>query len=107
MLVPRFGYMGAAYAALTTYTLLLTLSVVVGHKVFAIKFPFKPALQIGASVIIMSLIVRSIPFTETVLGLIGMTVLGGAIYTASILAFDVMSARQMAWRVVRKVTSRA
>src|SRR6185312_7319675 len=48
-LIPRYGYMGAVYSNVCSYILLLTLSICVGRRAFAVRFPFLPAVQIAGA----------------------------------------------------------
>ena len=61
-MIPRYGYMGAAYSAVTSYLLLITLSIALGRRIFAIRFPFKPAFQIACSVALMAAVLGSVVF---------------------------------------------
>jgi CelD/BcsL family acetyltransferase involved in cellulose biosynthesis/O-antigen/teichoic acid export membrane protein len=91
--IPRYGYMGAAYTTLAAYAVYLLLSIVIGRRVFRIKFPFRPALHILVSTLIMASILYGFSFPETVTGLIKMIVIGGAVYTLGVMMFDIMGAR--------------
>lgn len=91
--IPEYGYLGAAYATVLSYILLLSLSITVGRRVFKIRFPFLPACQIAVSTLLMSLALLAFDFPENLLGLILMAALGGAVYGASLLLFNVMDVR--------------
>jgi O-antigen/teichoic acid export membrane protein len=69
LLIPKCGYMGAAYAALASYILMLALTIWLGHRAFPIKFPFKPALQIAGSVALFVIVLKMIPFSDDLMGL--------------------------------------
>jgi O-antigen/teichoic acid export membrane protein len=92
-LIPRLGYMGAAYAAVASRVLLVILNIAVGRRVFAIKFPFKPALQIAAATGLLAVSLSVIPFPENMYGLAGQVGLGVFVYSAGLVAFDVMNIR--------------
>ena len=98
-LIPRYGYMGAAYAAVASYLLLITLSITLGRRVFAIRFPFKPAFQIACSVALMAAALGPVAFPDTVLGLASMMAMGGAVYGFGLIAFNVMDIRSQVLRV--------
>jgi O-antigen/teichoic acid export membrane protein len=103
ILIPRYGYMGAAYSTVASYTLLLTLSTLVGRQVFHIRFPFVVALQVGLATGCMALALAVVHFPDTVFGLAAMVVLGGSVYTIVILAFNVMNARIVLGKIIRKL----
>ena len=92
--IPQYGYAGAAWAALASYALLLTLSISLGRRVFRIHFPFKPALQIAASTAAMATILHFVHSPPTAGGLAAMVILGTAAYSLGLLAFDVMGLRR-------------
>lgn len=93
ILIPRFGYVGAAWSVFASYLLLLVLTVLLSRRAFPLHFPFKPALKIAASTALMACVLMLIPFPKTLLGLMAMVVLGAATYGAGLLAFDVLSLR--------------
>ncbi|MFZ1988153.1 MAG: oligosaccharide flippase family protein [Alphaproteobacteria bacterium] len=93
LLIPRFGYIGAAWSVFGSYLLLLVLTIVFSRRVFPLHFPFRPALKIAASTALMAGVLAPIPFPETLLGLIAMVVLGAATYGAGLVAFDVLNLR--------------
>ncbi|MDX2028312.1 MAG: polysaccharide biosynthesis C-terminal domain-containing protein [Alphaproteobacteria bacterium] len=89
ILIPRIGYMGAAYSTVISYALLLVLSIVVGRRAFAVRFPVKPALQIMASVVVMSFVVLVLPFPGGMTGLVGKVAVGLLAYGAAAYIFRV------------------
>jgi len=93
LLIPRFGYIGAAWSAFGSYLLLLVLTIVISRRAFPLHFPTGPALKIAASTALMAGVLAPIPFPETLLGLAGMVILGAATYGAGLLAFDVLNLR--------------
>jgi O-antigen/teichoic acid export membrane protein/CelD/BcsL family acetyltransferase involved in cellulose biosynthesis len=103
MLIPRFGYMGAAYTYVASYVILVTLSVLVGRRVFKVRFPFRPALEIAASVGIMAVPLMAIPFRRDALGLAEMVVLGGFLYSSGLVLFNVMGVREKLFKQVGKM----
>lgn len=98
--IPRFGIMGAAYATVASYVLLVILSICVGRRAFPIHFPFLPALRISGAVAIMVAGVRLLSFGDSVYGLIAMVVCGGVFYAAGLLLFNAMEARALLLRFV-------
>jgi O-antigen/teichoic acid export membrane protein len=107
MLIPRLGYVGAAYSMVGCYVLMLSLNIWLGHRTFPINFPFKPALQIAGAVAIFVIVLKIIPFSNDLVGLVSEATLGGIIYAAGILAFNVMDARERAMRLCNKVLKRS
>mgnify|MGYP001260932081 CR=1 FL=1 len=101
-LIPKYGYMGAVYANVASYIVLLTLSIVVGRRAFPVKFPFKPALQIAAAVGVMALVLTSVPFSHDFFGLVVKVAVGGVVYAAGILALNVMDSRARLILILRK-----
>lgn len=102
-LIPKYGYMGAVYANVASYLVLLTLSISVGRRAFPIKFPFKPALQIAAAVGAMALVLSMVPFPDGFLGLATKVATGGAVYTAGIWVLNVMDARAKLTRLLKNL----
>lgn len=100
--IPQYGYLGAAYSTTLSYALLMTLSICIGRRIFAIRFPFKPALQIAGAVALMAAALKAFSFPDTLPGLIAMLLIGGAVYALAILAFNVMDARRRLLRLLRR-----
>ncbi|MFO1242190.1 MAG: oligosaccharide flippase family protein [Rickettsiales bacterium] len=94
IIIPKLGYMGAAYSTTASYMLLMFMSITIGRIVFKIRFPFKPAFQIFCSVILMAAVLELFTFPVNMLGLTIMVFLGGVTYGAGLLLFNVMSIRQ-------------
>jgi O-antigen/teichoic acid export membrane protein len=101
MLIPSYGYMGAVYATMVSYALLLILSICVGRRVFPVHFPIKPALHIISSVLVMAAALLVIHFPYTTLGLAMMTITGGFVYGMAILFFNVMNIRLRLLKILR------
>lgn len=93
-LIPRYGIMGAAYATLAAYAVSLLFSIMIGRRVFPVRFPVKPALQTAAAVAAMAAVLSLIDFTHDWAGLIAKTSLGGGVYAAGILAMNVAGMRE-------------
>jgi O-antigen/teichoic acid export membrane protein len=104
-LIPRLGYMGAAYAVVAANVLLVILNVAVGRQVFAIKFPFKPALQIATATGVLAVAISVIPFPENIYGLAGQIGFGVFVYSVGLLAFDVTNIRGNISSAYRKLIS--
>lgn len=93
LLIPSLGYMGAAYATLISYVLLLALNVLLGFRVFPFPFPLKELFQILAAVAVMSLFLEIVPFPFTVLGLVEKIAAAILIYGLVIVLINIMNAR--------------
>jgi len=105
-LIPRYGYIGAAWAALGSYALFLALSIIIGRRAFPIKFPFKPALQIALAVALMAMVLSVLPFPLSFAGLIAMVAVGGITYAGGIYLFDVSDSRARLKGIMRHVLRR-
>lgn len=106
ILIPRYGAVGAAYATLASYLLLLTLSITLGRRVFRIHFPFGPALRIVAASGFMGLVLEAIPFPLSLLGLLAMAAVGGISYGVAVLAFNVEGVRPALRHGIRLIQTR-
>jgi hypothetical protein len=71
----------------------LTLSILLGRKVFPVHFPIKPALQIAACTALMSIVLYNITFAGNLTCLIEMIGLGSIIYCTAFLGFNIMQCR--------------
>jgi len=91
--IPHFGIIGAAWTTLAAYALYLTLSIIIGRRVFRVEFPFQPALQIVLSAAVMGIVLSMFDFPENAVGLIEMVALGGAVYGVGVFTFDILGAR--------------
>jgi O-antigen/teichoic acid export membrane protein len=101
LLIPRFGYMGAAYSAVAAYAIMLVLTAALGRRIFRMKFPVVPALQIAASTAVMVVVLRLLHFGTRWADLIAMVLLGAAVYGAMLLVLNVMGVRQKAAGLIR------
>jgi O-antigen/teichoic acid export membrane protein len=93
ILVPKFGYMGAAYATFVSYAVLLGLTVWTGSKIFPFAFPFKEFGKILAAIALMATALSSVSFSLTAVGLVEKIAAGCALYAVGLLTFNVMDMR--------------
>jgi len=93
IVIPRYGYIGAAWTTLAAYIVYLLLSIIVGRRVFRVKFPFKPALHIAISTAVMAIVLGAFDFPVDITGLAGMIIAGAAIYGLGVLTFNIMGVR--------------
>lgn len=99
--IPHYGFIGAAWTTLAAYMVYLTLSISVGRRVFAIQFPFKPALQVASATAVMAAVLGLLDFPESLMGLCGMITVGAAVYGLCVLAFDLMGLRTRVMKRLR------
>ncbi len=105
-LIPRYGMMGAVYANVASYIILLCLSIAVGRRAFPIKFPFKPFFQISAAVGVMTLVLTFVPFGEDIFGLMAKVITGGIVYAAGVLVQNVMNSRDRLGKMLLRLRAR-
>jgi O-antigen/teichoic acid export membrane protein len=80
VLVPRFGMMGAAWAALVCQTGALIVGWFVGQRVFPLWLPVGPMLRIVTAVLAMAVALWLVPFPLNWLGLFGAVGLGMSVF---------------------------
>ncbi len=102
VLIPRYGFMGAAYANVAAYVILLLLSVLVGRRVFAIQFPFIPALQLAFATGMMALVLTLCAFPVSFMGLCMLVATGGVVYGVSVWTLNVEGVRAKAYKLLRR-----
>ncbi len=100
--IPRFGIIGAAYTTLAAYIVYLALSILIGRRVFAVRFPVKRALQIAMSTTVMAAALLSFNVPENLWGLAIKILVGGCVYSLCLAVFDVMGIRQKIMRRLGK-----
>ena len=100
-LIPRFGYVGAAWSAFGSSLLLLVLTILLSRRGFPLHFPFKPALKILASTALMAAVLMAIPLPADLLGFVAKVALGIAVYGIGLVAFDVLNLRMRLMALVR------
>lgn len=93
VLLPRIGIMGAAYATVGGYAVSLIGSIVWGRRVFPIRFPFRPALEILAASVIMAVCIRILNLPRNLIGLTATVSLGIIIYLAAAVALNIAGLR--------------
>ena len=93
ILIPRFGFIGAAWSMFAANLVMLALTILLSPRGFPLHFPVKPALKIVASNAFMAAVLLAIPFPDNILGLVAMVVLGAAVYGLGLIAFDVHNIR--------------
>ncbi len=102
VLIPRYGFVGAAWSVFASYMVVLILTVMLSPRGFPLHFPFRPALKIAASTAIMAGALVAIPFPADLLGLAAMVTLGVAVYGTGLVAFDVLNIRMRLMAFVRR-----
>jgi O-antigen/teichoic acid export membrane protein len=102
LLLPRFGLMGAVYATLAGYAVALAGSILVGRRVFQIRFPFRPLLRVLSASAVMVLVLELLPAPVTTAGLLATILLGAISYGAAAVALDVGGLRAVLLRLLPK-----
>jgi O-antigen/teichoic acid export membrane protein len=93
ILIPKFGYMGAAYACFSSYVIMLGLTIIVGSKIFPFSFPFKDFAKISASVALMGGFLSLVCFPVSAVGLAAKIVSGCFVYATGVLILNVWNVR--------------
>lgn len=101
ILIPRFGYIAAAWSTLISYAIAMLATVWLGRGVFPFPFPFKSTLLIVAATALMIAPLVALRFSVDLLGLAEMVALGGLVYGAALMLFDVMQIRSRVFVFVR------
>jgi len=101
--IPRFGALGAAWAALVTYLLAGSLSILLGRRVFRMPIPLIDWTKIVAASGVMAVAVRPFAFHEGKVAL-ALQVMGGVtVYAIAVLVLNVGRARTVLTRRLRPV----
>ncbi len=95
VLLPRYGLLGAAYAAAAATLTDLALSALIGRRLARIPVPFGQLARVGAATAAMALALWAVPFPRNALGLLAMLAVGVPTYAAAALALNVLDSR--AW----------
>lgn len=93
LLIPKFGFMGAAYAAFASSILLLGLSVRWGYRSFPFVFPFREFFQILVCIGFMAAVLVFLDFPMNAAGLVLKIVAGCISYSLGVFAFDILDVR--------------
>jgi len=93
LLIPKFGFMGAAYATFASSILLLILTVRWGYRSFPFIFPFREFFQILACIGGMAAVLIFLDFPTNTWGLIWKIIAGCISYIVGLVAFDIMDVR--------------
>lgn len=102
ILLPRIGLMGAVYATFISYIVAIGASVYFGRDVFRVPFPREAALKAMLAAVPMWVVLSQLRFPETLPGLLGMVICGGATYVAAAFVLNIGDARKKLWqRLVR------
>ena len=100
LLIPHFGLLGAALAALAQAVVMLVLSVAIGSRLLAICLPVGTIFRIALASLAMSLALYQLPMSADAVGFGELVIAGIAAYGLSALALDVMGLRTRALRVL-------
>lgn len=102
-LIPKYGYMGAVYATITSYSVGLVLSIILGRPLFAFSTPLIPMIKIITAAGVMALFLYLLRGYEGWLWLILQSVLGAIIYLIMALLLDITDSRKIVKDIMNKV----
>jgi len=78
--IPKFGIMGAAYASVCAFSLLLLLSWFYGRRVFKLPVPWQNIARVLTASMTMAVVLLSLERSTSISGLLSQIVLGFVIY---------------------------
>jgi O-antigen/teichoic acid export membrane protein len=96
VLLPAVGLMGAVWASLAGYGVALAASIFLSRRVFPLPFPTADAAKAAGATLAMCAVLHAIPFAPTLAGLMGMIMLGVAVYGMLALGFNIGGLRTAA-----------
>lgn len=94
-LIPRFGYMGPAYAGLAAAAIGWVLAFVVACRLQRLRLPLAETASVLLATMIMALVLVVLPVTSDVPGLCLAIVAGGMAYAVVVVGLNVMGLRDM------------
>jgi O-antigen/teichoic acid export membrane protein len=94
-LIPRFGYMGPAYAGLAAAAIGWVLAFVVACRLQRLRLPLAETASVLLATAIMALVLVVLPVTSDVPGLCLAIVAGGMAYAVVVVGLNVMGLRDM------------
>jgi O-antigen/teichoic acid export membrane protein len=103
-LIPRFGWIGAAYASLTAYAVSLVANGIAGRHVFPLPYPVRNFAKIIAAAIVMGTAVAVVPTGNypALVRLAIQVIVGASVYGAAVFALDLLGLREKILAVVLK-----
>ena len=102
-LIPKYGYMGAVYATVSSYTIGLILSIILGRPLFVFSTPFLPLVKIITAVSVMVLFLLLLRDYEGWGWLILQSILGGVIYLIMALLLNITDSRKIVGEIINNV----
>jgi O-antigen/teichoic acid export membrane protein len=106
ILIPRFGYMGPAYANLAAQGMVTLLAIIFGRRVRPLPFPLGETAKILAATALMAAAVRAMPHRDDIIGLALPIGVGALVYGVTVLALDVIGLRSSALRFLGRLFRR-
>ncbi|MGN6389508.1 MAG: oligosaccharide flippase family protein [Burkholderiaceae bacterium] len=105
VLLPWIGLMGAVYSTFASYVVAIAGSLYYGRDVFRVPFPFKEAVLTVVATVPMWIVLSTLRFPDTMLGLLTMVIVGAGCYALSATALNLCDARTKLWqRFLRRAT---
>ena len=102
VLIPRFGYMGPAYANLAAMCTGWIVCFAVARRVHPMTLPLAEAAKVIAATLAMAFAVKSVPLGHDALGLALPIAAGVVVYGVLVLATNVLGLRQAAFAAVTR-----
>lgn len=103
ILVWNFGVMGAAWAMLISQAFGLSVSFLIGRRLFPLRLPLRDAALVASATVVMAAVVWAIPTNGSVRSLLTRIGAGVAIYAIVTLALNVRGVRSLAWSFIRRM----
>ena len=104
ILIPKFNIMGAAFATLLSYLVLLSVTIFFSFKEIQFSIPYKEIFIYFGSSIIMSLVINLVMIQSIIPRIFLKIGIGIIIYALLILLFDIQT-RQIIFAYVSKIGS--
>jgi O-antigen/teichoic acid export membrane protein len=101
LLLPRMGLMGAVWATLIAYAVALVIMIIQMAAIFPLPFPTRQAIKALVATLIMCGLLKAMPVSATVLGLVSLVLFGIGLYGALAFIFDIGELRTRSGPVVR------
>lgn len=98
VLLPWIGLMGAVYSTFASYVLAIAASVYYGRDVFRVPFPAREAALTVVATIPMWIVLSTMRFPQTMLGLLSMVVVGAGCYAIAGVLLNLCEMRTRLWQ---------
>jgi O-antigen/teichoic acid export membrane protein len=101
LLLPRMGLMGAVWATIIAYTMALVITIIQMAAIFPLPFPTREAIKALVATLIVCGLLKAIPFSGTLPGLVSVVLFGIGLYGALAFILDIGELRTRLGPVVR------